>query len=240
MKKKIIYETALANFAGQITRMLQEGRKERMWADTPGEDCAMMTGLYARRELAESVGRSVRRRLPWLCVLLVLGLGVSATVGLFEAIVAQLPVILCFQSLVLDMAGNVGTQSLAVAIRVLMEPRLERGEKRALVWKEARVGLCSGLILGVLAFAVIGAYLCLSGNGAALAFGVSGCLGLSMVLAMTISALSGTLIPMGFRALGIDPAVASGPLITTVNDLVAVVTYYGLAWLLLPGLSGAG
>lgn len=200
----------------------------------------MLGDLSSQEDLAESVGRSVRKRLPWLCVLLVLGLGVSATVGLFESIVAQLPVIMCFQSLILDMAGNVGTQSLAVAIRVLMEPRLEGGEKRALVWKETRVGLCNGLILGALSFAVIGAYLRLSGNAAALAFGVSGCLGLSMVLAMTISALSGTLIPIGFRALGIDPAVASGPLITTVNDLVAVLTYYGLARLLLLGLPGIG
>lgn len=231
MKKKNIFVTRLPEYAQNSPALL---------VDALEEDYAMLGGLSSQEDLAESVGRSVRKRLPWLCVLLVLGLGVSATVGLFEAIVAQLPVIMCFQSLILDMAGNVGTQSLAVAIRVLMEPRLERGEKRALVWKEARVGLCNGLILGALSFAVIGAYLRLSGNGAALAFWVSGCLGLSMVLAMTISALSGTLIPIGFRALGIDPAVASGPLITTVNDLVAVLTYYGLARLLLLALPGIG
>lgn len=197
------------------------------------EDYAKLAGLSSEEDLAEPVLQSVKKRLPWLCILLVLGLGVSATVGLFESIVAQLPVILCFQSLILDMAGNVGTQSLAVAIRVLMDNQIHHREKAALVWKEVRVGLLNGGILGVLSFAVIGLYLCLVGNTPLLAFAVSGCLGVAMVLAMVISSLSGTLIPIFFQKLGIDPAVASGPLITTVNDLVAVVTYYGLAWLIL-------
>ena len=61
----------------------------------------------------------------------------------------------------------------------------------------------------------------------------SGCVGLAMCLAMTISGLTGAAIPIGLNRLGIDPAVASGPLITTINDLVAVISYYGLAWALL-------
>ena len=62
-------------------------------------------------------------------------------------------------------------------------------------------------------------------------FAVSGCIGISLMLAMLISSAVGTIIPMLFKKIGVDPAVASGPLITTVNDLVAVVTYYGLSWL---------
>lgn len=131
------------------------------------------------------------------------------------------------------MAGNVGTQSLAVAIRVLTSPELARRHKAALVWKEARVGACNGCVLGLLSFLLIGAYLLARGCAGTFAFAVSGCLGAAMLLAMLVSSLSGTLIPLLFRRLGIDPAVASGPLITTVNDLVAVVSYYGLAWLLL-------
>lgn len=201
--------------------------------DELGEDYAKLAGLSAEEDLSETVFQSVRKRMPWLCVLLVMGLGVSATVGLFESIVAQLPVIMCFQSLILDMAGNVGTQSLAVAIRVLMDTQIGRRQKAALVWKEMRIGLFNGGILGILSFAAIGGYLCLTGNGLVFAFAVSGCLGIAMIVAMVISALSGTLIPIFFHGVGIDPAVASGPLITTINDLVAVVTYYGLSWLIL-------
>lgn len=197
------------------------------------EDYAKLAGLASDEDLSEPMLQSVRKRMPWLCILLVLGLGVSATVGLFESIVAQLPVIMCFQSLILDMSGNVGTQSLAVAIRVLMDTQIKRRHKVKLVWKETRIGLLNGVILGMLSFIAIGAYLCLKGNAAAFSFAVSGCLGIAMVLAMVVSSLSGTLIPLFFRRVGIDPAVASGPLITTVNDLVAVVAYYGLSWLIL-------
>ena len=197
------------------------------------EDYARLGGLSSEEDLEEPVVQSVRKRLPWLCILLLLGLGVSAVVGMFESIVAQLPVIMCFQSLILDMAGNVGTQSLAVAIRVLMDTQIGRRHKAALVWKEARVGLLNGCLLGTLSFGAIGAYLCLTGSTPMFAFAVSGCLGIAMMLAMLVSALSGTLIPIFFKRVGVDPAVASGPLITTVNDLVAVVSYYGLAWLIL-------
>ena len=65
------------------------------------------------------------------------------------------------------------------------------------------------------------------------AFPISGCIGLALLVAMTISSLTGTVIPLFFNKIHVDPAVASGPLISTVNDLVAVVTYYGLAWILL-------
>jgi magnesium transporter len=65
------------------------------------------------------------------------------------------------------------------------------------------------------------------------AFSVSACTGLALIVAMLFSSIAGTAIPMLFKKMNIDPAVASGPLITTVNDLVAVITYYGFAWLLL-------
>ena len=198
-----------------------------------GEDYAKLAGLTAEEDLSEPVFHSVKKRLPWLGVLLVLGFFVSATVGLFESVVAQLPVIMSFQSLILGMAGNVGTQSLAVAIRVLMDQQVGSRQLLGLVWKETRVGVLNGLLLGVLSFIAIGIYLMISGNAASFAFAVSGCLGIAMVLAMLASSLSGTIIPILFKKLGVDPAVASGPLITTINDLVAVISYYGLTWLLL-------
>lgn len=201
--------------------------------DELNDDYAKLAGLSSEEDLAEPIYQSVKKRIPWLCLLLVMGLGVSATVGLFESIVAQLPVIMSFQSLVLDMAGNVGTQSLAVAVRVLMDAQISSRQKAALVWKEMRIGLLNGTLLGVLSFLSVGIYLFVKGNTMTFAFAISGCLGIAMIIAMATSALSGTVIPIFFKKIGIDPAVASGPLITTVNDLVAVVTYYGLSWLFL-------
>jgi magnesium transporter len=80
----------------------------------------------------------------------------------------------------------------------------------------------------------MGSYLYfLRGESATLAFSVSACTGIALFVAMLLSGIAGTVIPMLFKKLKIDPAVASGPLITTINDLVAVVAYYGLSWLLL-------
>ena len=202
--------------------------------DEMGEDYAKLAGLTAEEDLNETLKQSIKKRLPWLIVLLVLGMLVSSVVGAFEGVVAILPIVICFQSLILDMAGNVGTQSLAVTIRVLMDEELKAKDKAKLVFKEAKVGFTNGIFLGVLAFVFLGLYIYLfKGYDVIHAFLISFCVGISLLLAMIVSSLVGTLVPILFNKIKVDPAVASGPLITTVNDLVAVVIYYGLAWLLL-------
>lgn len=202
--------------------------------DEMGEDYAKLAGLTAEEDLNETTGQSIKKRLPWLMILLVLGMLVSSVVGAFEGVVAILPIVICFQSLVLDMAGNVGTQSLAVTIRVLMDEELGAKEKRKLVAKESKAGMFNGLLLGALAVAFLGVYVRLfKGYAPAQAFLISFCVGVALLLSMIVSSLVGTLVPMFFKKIKVDPAVASGPLITTINDLVAVVIYYGLAWVLL-------
>lgn len=205
--------------------------------DEMGEDYAKLAGLTAEEDLKEPLLQSMKKRLPWLLALFALGIVVSTVVGAFEGVVQQLTLIMAFQSLILDMAGNVGTQSLAVTIRVLMDENLTFKQKMHLVTKESRVGLFNGLLLGVISVVFVGLYIALFKHKDFLyAFSVSGCIGISLMVAMLISSTVGTLIPLFFKKIKIDPAVASGPLITTINDLVAVVTYYGLSWILLINL----
>ena len=202
--------------------------------DEMGEDYARLAGLSAEEDLKEPLKRSIGKRLPWLMVLLGLGLVVSSVVGMFEHVVAHLTLIVSFQSLILDMAGNVGTQSLAVTIRVLMDEQISGRQKLFLIGKEARVGLVNGLILGALSVVCIGLYLvALKGQTVMMAFSVSLCTGIALLLSILLSSICGTAVPLAFKKMNVDPAVASGPLIKTINDLVAVVSYYGLAWLLL-------
>lgn len=205
------------------------------------EDYAKLGGLSEQEDLEESTFVSVKKRLPWLIILLFLGIGVSSIVGIFETVVAILPIVICFQSLILDMAGNVGTQSLAVTIRVLADDQVSGADKLRLVTKEIRIGFFNGLFLGIMAFMFIGGYIWVfKHNPLYYSFLISGCVGLSLVVAMVISSLVGTLIPIFFNRIKIDPAVASGPLITTVNDLVAVISYYGLVWVLLINVLNMG
>ena len=208
-------------------------------------DCIDRIVDYAERSLPvlndAGVFESVKKRLPWLIALLFLGMLVSSVVGAFESVVAVLPIVICFQSMVLDMAGNVGTQSLAVTIRVLVDENLTTAKKLQLLWKEMRVGLVNGALLAVMALGFLGCYIhFFKAYAWGEAFLLSGCVGVALIIAMVVSSLVGTVIPMLFHKIHIDPAVASGPLITTINDLVAVVVYYGLAMVILIDLFHLG
>lgn len=207
--------------------------------DEMSDDYAKLAGLTAEEDLNESLKESMKKRMPWLILLLFLALGVSSVVGVFEDVVSRFALLVCFQSLILGMAGNVGTQSLAVTIRVLMDENISAKQKIAFVFKEMRVSFTNGIILGIFAFACIGMYVTTAKHlSASYAFAVSGCVGISLVVAMLIAGMVGTLVPMLFHKLKIDPAVASGPLISTVNDLVAVITYYGISGFVLIRLLG--
>lgn len=202
--------------------------------DEMGEDYAKLAGLTSEEDLNEPTFLSMKKRLPWLIILLFLGMGVSSVVGIFEEVVAVLPVVMCFQSLILDMAGNVGTQSLAVTIRVLMDENLTLAQKLKLVVKEMKTGFLNGVCLAVMSFLFLGLYIHFFRKyDIGHSFLIAACVGVSLIVAMVISSLVGTVIPIFFKKIKVDPAVASGPLITTVNDLVAVVVYYGLTWIFL-------
>ncbi|MBQ7989681.1 MAG: magnesium transporter [Oscillospiraceae bacterium] len=202
--------------------------------DEMGEDYAKFAGITAEEDLNEGLFESMKKRLPWLLILLGLGMLVSAVIGIFEGIIAELTIIMAFQSLILGMSGNVGTQSLAVTLRVLMDENLTARDKRHLVFKEMRVGLSNGVLLGTASFIFLGLYIMIFKDKAPeFSFAVSSCIGIAMIVAMLISSTVGTLIPLFFKKIKIDPAVASGPLITTINDLVSAVTYYSTCWLLL-------
>lgn len=119
-----------------------------------GDDYAKLGGLSGEEDLHEPLKTSLKKRMPWLIILLFLGMGVSSVVGLFESVVSQIALIVCFQSLILDMAGNVGTQSLAVTIRVLMDENLKPKQKFELILKEMRIGFSGGILLGLACFRV--------------------------------------------------------------------------------------
>ena len=222
------------NDSGRLLGIITSADVVEIVDDEMGDDYAKLGGLTSEEDLNETVFESVKKRLPWLVALLFLGMIVSSVVGMFESVVAVLPIVICFQSMVLDMAGNVGTQSLAVTIRVLMDEQLTTSKKLKLLFKEVRIGLFNGVILAVMSLLFLGVYIHLfKGYLWGEAFLIAGCVGISLIVAMVISSMVGTVIPMFFHKIHVDPAVASGPLITTVNDLVAVVTYYGLAMVFL-------
>ena len=205
-----------------------------------GEDYAKLAGLSEESDLDEPIRTSVKKRLPWLIILLFLGIGVSILISRFEVVIATMTVVMFFQSLILGMAGNVGTQSLAVTVRVISDTDLTKKESAKHIFKEIRVGFVNGLILSLISFGAVFLFLFLKkaeivvGEGYLLehVLKLSLSVSISLVLAMTLSSLFGTTVPIILKKCKVDPAAASGPFITTINDCIAVICYYGLAMLL--------
>lgn len=202
------------------------------------EDYAKLAGLSDTEEIDESVWASVKKRIPWLIALLFLGFIVSSVIGGFDAVIAAVPIAVLFQSMILDMSGNVGTQSLAVTIRTIAQEDDDDSKKkhRQAIFKELRVGICNGLIIAAIAFLFVFIYVWIK-NGSILdgnpnSLHIAGIIAVSLFVAMTLSSLIGTVFPLFLNKIHIDPAVASGPFITTMNDIIAVVVYYGLIYLL--------
>ena len=199
------------------------------------EDYAKFAGITEEEEIDKGIFSSVKKRIPWLLILLVLGLVQSFLMTGFEAVVAGLPIIVFFQTLVLGMSGNTGTQSLAVTIRNLSVKEEKRQVLKTLL-KELRIGFFNGLILACLAFIFVFCFLKITNQGVVLelfnlseALKASSIVGLALLISMTVSSFVGAIVPIIFRKINIDPAVASGPFITTINDLTALLIYYGLA-----------
>lgn len=202
--------------------------------DEISEDYAKLAGLSEEDDLSERVFGSVKKRLPWLAALLVLSFIVSSVLKVFDGVMAALPILVFFQTMVLDMSGNASTQSLGVTIRRLTDPDITAADKRRAFFSELSISFFDALILATLAFGLTTTYMLIfKHQPIGQAMPVAACIAAAMAISMTVSGILGTAIPMFFKKTGIDPAAASGPLITTMNDLLSAVTYYGLAALLL-------
>ncbi|MDD3171293.1 MAG: magnesium transporter [Bacilli bacterium] len=178
--------------------------------------------------------KSLISRLPWLILLLILSLLISNVIGIYEDVIKQVTVLIFFQTLILDMAGNIGTQALAVTIRSLGRHELDTNKRiRKHFLKEFKISLFNSFLLGVLAFLVCFIFLKLRNTPDVDIMAVSFVVSLAMMIALILSGLLGTLMPTLFYKLKIDPAVASGPFITTLNDLISVVVYFNLAMIFL-------
>ncbi|GFH41179.1 magnesium transporter [Lactococcus insecticola] len=161
------------------------------------------------------------KRLPWLIALLFLGMGTASLIDHFDSLVSQASVLAIFISLITGTAGNAGTQSLAVSIRRISVNDEENKSFISLILREIATGLVTGAVTGVTIFAVVSIW---KGN---IMLGLA--VGVAMFCAITVANLAGSLIPVGMDRLGFDPAVASGPFISTMSDLTSVFIYFSIA-----------
>lgn len=165
--------------------------------------------------------QAAKKRLPWLIILLFLGMFTASLIGQFEETLGKLPLLAVFIPLIAGMAGNTGTQSLAVAVRGLATGDYGGQGKIKLMIREATTGLVTGTTCGTLITIVI--YLWQGKLYLGLLVGIA------IMITLTVATLSGSFIPIMMERLNIDPAVASGPFITTINDIISIMIYFGIA-----------
>lgn len=170
---------------------------------------------------AETPLKASAKRLPWLITLLFLGMSTATLISHYEELINEASILAVFISLITGTAGNAGTQSLAVAVRRLAISDDKDDGFIKLIVGEVLTGLITGSVTGLVIFIVVGFW---KQN-----FILGFVIGIAMLCAITVANLAGSLIPMLMEKLGFDPAVASGPFITTLSDLTSVLIYFNIA-----------
>ncbi len=189
------------------------------------EDILKMAGVGEEFVETQSVIRSTRIRLPWLFASCIGGIIAFFIISHFEGSIKKLAYLAAFIPVIMGMGGNIGTQSSTIVVRGLATGRLNIRDIWAVVFKELSVGLILGVFYGFMIGLV--AQLQYSTPMAAVS------VGLAVLSSMAVAALVGSLVPMGFARINVDPAVATGPFVTTAIDIVSVYFYFWIATTLL-------
>ncbi|MCG7343503.1 magnesium transporter [Sporosarcina sp. ACRSL] len=161
------------------------------------------------------------KRLPWLVLLLFIGLVSGSIISKFEATLEAVVALAFFMPMIAGMTGNTGTQSLAVVVRGLVTEELTMKKTLRLIFRELLVGITLGIICGAIISVI--AYIWQD------SFTLGLVVGASLVITLIIGTLAGTIIPLVLNKFKVDPAIASGPLITTINDILSLLIYFGIA-----------
>lgn len=197
--------------------------------DEAEEDYSKLAGVDVDESQTTPLS-AASKRLPWLITLLFLGMITATLISHFENLLSQASILAVFISLITGTAGNAGTQSLAVAVRRLSLENNNPQHLIKLLLKELITGLVIGLITGLTIWLVVGLW---KHN-----FVLGLVIGLAMMVAITVANLAGSLIPMLMAKIGFDPAVASGPFISTLSDLTSVLIYFNIASLFMGFFKG--
>ncbi len=245
MQNYSIYILPVVNEHNQLKGIITMDDAADILDEETDEDYARFAAISKEENVHRSVIKSALHRLPWLTGLLGLGMIASVILSTFEATIEQITVLVFFLPLILDMGGNVGTQSLAVTVRGISRHHYSGGDaaKRHMI-KELRVGLLNGGAMGALSLVTSFIFLNVIDALGMVSVGyppmlISLTIGLSLFVALLMASFFGALIPLTLNRMNIDPAVASGPFITTLNDIIGLVVYFLLAGLLILNVWGA-
>ncbi|MCF7930438.1 MAG: magnesium transporter [Acholeplasmataceae bacterium] len=186
--------------------------------------------LIADHDSSSSAFERSKKRLPWLLIAVILNLVIATILSMFQVTLIEVVALVLFQPTILGMAGNIGTQALAVTILGLHLDEIDDKKKaRRHAFKEMTVGFINSLLLATAAFAFVSIFLSIVPTGNQVPFTVAFVVFISVFASMFIAGTMGALVPLIFNHFHIDPSAASGPIMTTINDLVTLIIYFGIA-----------
>lgn len=185
------------------------------------DDYSKLAGVVDIDTVDKNSFAAAKKRAPWLIILLVLGMVTANLIDMFTETIEKVAILAAFIPLIAGTAGNSGTQALAVAVRGIATRDNEHESRWKLLAREAGTGLITGLISAVFVVLLITIW---KGE-----FFIGILVGTAIMVSIFVATLSGSFIPLLMHKLKIDPAVASGPFITTLNDVISILIYLGLA-----------
>jgi len=189
------------------------------------KDYQLAAGILQDVDVDDTIFQLSRARLPWLLLGLLGGIGAAIVMGAFDDILAKHQILFYFTPLIAAMAGNVGVQSSAIIVQGLANDDI-RGSVNNRLIKETFLSILNGVILSVILFL----FIMISGEEYLVALAIS----ISLVIVIIVAGIIGTFIPLFLDKRGIDPAIATGPFITTSNDIFGILIYFYIAKLILP------
>lgn len=193
--------------------------------DETTEDFGEISAAKGTTDINLSAFAAARKRSPWIIVLMFFGLITAGVIGQFEETLEQVVLLAAFVPMIMDSAGNVGTQSLTVAVRGLALGTIEKDNLWKMIRREFNTGVMIGLICMILIAVIIPIFY---SN-----WTIGLIVGISILCTLSVSAVTGSIVPIIINKLKIDPAVASGPFITTINDIIGLLIYFSIATSLL-------
>jgi len=226
-----INEMPVCNMNRELLGMITVDDALDIYEEEAQEDFEKLAGLPETRD--SHPFKMAIHRLPWLIILLAFAVPVAMITSLFEDVLTSVAILIIFQPLISASAGNVATQTLAVTLRMFNthEKGLIKNSSR-----EILTGLMNGFVIGMIAFGMTFLFSLLNTSLTTQPILISFIVGLSLWITVFLAPILAILIPLTIRALKFDPAVASGPFITTIIDLTTLIIYFGLATLMLGGV----
>ena len=226
-----IYEIPVVNETHGLLGMLTLDDALDIYQEEAQEDFEKLSALPETLDLPSF--KTALHRLPWLVTLLLMFIPLLLITSLYEEILSTIAILMFFQPLILGMAGNVATQTLAVTLKMLSTE--EKGVFKNST-REILTGMINGFVIGLIAFGVTFLFASLNASFTASPIILALVVGLSLWLTVIFAPITAILIPITLKMFKADPAAASGPFITTLIDMAALFIYFGLATLFLGGL----